>query len=131
MTPIAVPAPELDAWLPRIEWHLKSFCRSGQWTPEELVEQIRSRDRQLWVVFDGEVRAAVLTAVMADRLNTVQVTHCAGRGAGDWLHLWPVLEGWARDIGAKRIEAVARPGWERKLKDMGMRKTHVVLEKRL
>jgi len=131
VTPVPVPATELDKWLPQIGWHIESFCRNGQWEPDDFIGQIRSRDRQLWLVVDDEVKAALVTSVLGDRLNTVQLSHCCGKGMGEWLHLWPVIEAWARDIGAQRIEAITRPGWERVLKDMGLKKTHVVLEKRL
>lgn len=129
MRAIAVPASILDQWLPRIGWQLESFCRDGGWLPEDIVEQIRDRRRQLWIAFDGEVRAAALTQVEDDRLKTVRITHVAGNGFRDWAHLREVIKAWAREIGSKRLEAVARPGWERIAKEM--RKTHVVLEERL
>lgn len=132
MTPVAVPSEQLDEWLPRVEWHFASFCRNGQWEPEDLIEQIRDRQRQLWLVTDGEdVLCALLTSVLADRMDTVHVSHCAGSGMHRWAQMFDVIEAWARELGAKRIEAVTRPGWERVLKGMGLEKTHVVLEKRL
>ncbi len=126
---VPVPAGELDQWVDQIGWHLASFCESGLFTPEDLIEDIRNRDRQLWLAVDDKVRAACLTMVCGDRLNSVSVTHCAGIGMLDWFHMLDDIEKWARSIGAKRFEIVARPGWERILK--GVRKTHVMLEKRL
>lgn len=130
MQAVPVRAEYLAAWVPLIRDHIEALCANGQWEPEQLLDQIASRDRQLWVARDDErVRAVVLTAVLTDNLKTVQLTHATGDGMPEWLHLFSVIEEWARAIGAKRIEAVARPGWERVLKDM--RKTHVILEKRL
>jgi hypothetical protein len=132
VTPLAVPAADLDQWAGKIAWHLDQFCASGQWEPGDLLDHIRARDRQLWVVErNGAALCVILTSLQADRLNTVQVTHGAGVNYREWLHLWPVIEAWARDLGAKRIETVCRPGWERVLGRYGMTKTHVVLEKRL
>ena len=131
MTPVPVTAERLDDFLPFLEWHLEQFAANGQFRPDDFVTQIRQKDRQLWIVWDKEVKAAMLTSVMADRLDTVLVTHCAGKDFKDWLHMWPVIEGWAREFGAKRIEVIARPGWERVLRPFGMKKTHVVLEMRL
>lgn len=132
MRPVPVPAAELDKWLPLLGWHFDAFCRSGQWEPEDLIEQIRNRDRQLWLVTDGDdVLCALLTSVLADRLKTVLLSHCVGAGLGRWCQMFGIIEAWARDIGAKRIEAITRPGWERVLKGAGLKKTHVVLEKRL
>lgn len=126
-----VRADELDDVLPLIGWHLDQFSATGQFTPEDFVAQIRNRERQLWLVISDDVKCVMLTSVLADRLDTVLVTHCCGHDMAEWLHLWPVIEAWARELGAKRIEAITRPGWERVLKKFGMEKTHVVLEKRL
>jgi hypothetical protein len=132
VTPRAVPAGEIDDWLPRIAWHLAEFAANGATTPDELIADLRDRQRQLWLVDDdGDVLCALLTQVMGDRLWTVRVTHCAGRDYERWLDLWPVIEEWAREIGSKRIEALARPGWQRPLKAFGMVPTHVLLERRL
>lgn len=132
MTPRAVPAHEADEWVPRIGWHLEQFAASGAATAADFIADIMDRQRQLWVVDDdGAVACVLLTSVAVDRFNTVQVTHCAGRNYEDWLHLWPVIEGWAREIGAGRIEVTARRGWERPLRKFGLAPTHTVLEKRL
>lgn len=126
-----VPASDLDMFLPLLGWYFDQFAANGQFTPEDFIDQIRDRKRQLWVIVEGDVKCAMLTSLLEDRLNTVVVTHCCGRDMREWLHLWPVIEGWAREIGAKRIEVVARPGWERVVGKFGLKKTHVVLEKRL
>jgi hypothetical protein len=128
---VPVPAKELDEWLPRIEWHLASFCENGQLTPDRLIRDIRGRDRQLWIGLDEEVRAVALTEVLDDEFQSVHVSHCAGNGFREWFHLWLGIEAWARERGARRIETTCRPGWERPLKTLGLRRSHVLLEKRL
>lgn len=132
MRVVPVPANVLDEYLPKIGWHLDQFSANSQFLPEDFVAQIRDRERQLWLAEDaGEIKCVMLTSVLSDRLDTVLVTHCCGHDMSEWLRLWTVIEAWARERGAKRIEAVARPGWERMLSRFGMKKTHVVLEKRL
>ncbi|MGB1214835.1 MAG: hypothetical protein ACPG4X_15825 [Pikeienuella sp.] len=132
MTPIPVPAHGVDDWLPMVEWHFESFCENGIYQPEDLVADIKDRKRQLWIaVSKGEVKAVLLTSISDDRLKTCMVTHCAGENARAWLHLFNVIEEWARAEGCKRIEATTRPGWEKLLGRFDMAKTHVVLEKRL
>lgn len=128
---IGVPAPDLDPWLPRIAWHLEQFAANGQFTPADFISDIRARDRQLWVGIDDGVKAVALTMVLGDRLKSVSVSHACGESPESWLTLWDGLEAWARDIGARRIETLCRPGWERVLKGKGLRKSHVLLEKRL
>ncbi|MGL4310396.1 MAG: hypothetical protein ACRCSU_07895 [Paracoccaceae bacterium] len=124
MTLRPVPTAELDEWLPQID--LTPFTVDGAQTVDDLIADLRAKRRQLWTI-PGQV--VVLTEVMQDRLNTVFLTHCAGVDYKSWLHLFGVIEAWARDLGAKRIGAYCRPGWERVLTDM--KKTHVILEKRL
>lgn len=116
-------------WLPALDWHFRSFCRCGKWTPQELIDEVLSGARQLWVAWDGEVRAAVLTSVAWGECPVLVVSHGAGTGRKDWAHLMDDVAEWGRQMGCKRLEVVARPGWERVFKDM--KKTHVVLEKRL
>jgi hypothetical protein len=119
----------LDEWLDQIGWHLGSFCESGLFEPEDLIADIRNRDRQLWLAVDDRVRAVCLTLVNEDRLKSVSVTHCAGDGMGEWAYMLGLIQDWARAIGSKRFEVICRPGWERILKDV--KKSHVILEKRL
>lgn len=70
--------------------------------------------------------------MVADDLHqTLVVTHAAGADRAGWVHLWGYLEAYARGIGCRRIEAVARPGWESDLRALGLRKSHVVMEKAL
>ncbi len=127
---LPIPAAEAWDWRTRLSWHLDSFCKAGDTTPEQLLDEVERKERQLWVgVSKGRPVVAVLTTIGNDLLQTMQVTHAAGTERATWVHLWADLEKWAKSIGCKRIEAIARPGWERVLKDM--KKTHVILEKRL
>lgn len=131
MTPVAVKPNEVDLWVARIGWHLESCCRGGDTTPERLIAEVKATERQMWLAVSDRVEALMLTNIGTDDLKTCRVTHCAGQDRKNWLHLFPVIEAWARDIGCKRIEATTRPGWERSLREFDLRKTHVVLEKRL
>ncbi len=119
----------MDEWKDALAWHFESFCKDGGRSSDYYLEEVRQKRRQLWVVMADEPLAAILTTIPDDNYQTCTLTHAAGKNMRDWLHLWGVIEAWAREIGCKRIEAVARPGWERVLSDM--RKTHVILEKRL
>lgn len=125
---IPVPATELDHWLPMVDWHLSNFAEAGHWTAQDFADQIRNRERQLWIVADDAIRAVGLTNVCADRLKTVQITHCAGEKPETWRHLLDGVAGWAKELGSEKLEIICRPGWERVL---GLKKTHVLLEMRL
>lgn len=120
---------DIPRWRGALEWHFDSFTRDGSLHPDTLWSDVATKQRQLWVLEDDAgVQAAVLTRIADDLLQTCEVTHAAGRGRQQWQHLFPALEHWAREIGCKRITAIARPGWERVLP---LKKTHVILEARL
>lgn len=128
---VPVPASDLHEWQDKISWHLDSFCANGIYRPEDLIADIQTGNRQLWLAWDGKVKAVCLTAIAKDRLKTCLVTHCAGEDFRTWAHMIQGIENWARAEGCKRIEAKTRPGWERPLKRYGLEKSHVILEKRL
>lgn len=129
---IPVPSADLDEWEDKIGWHLESFSANGVYSPDDFLADIRNRERQLWIVEEeGDVKCVLLTSIADDRLKTCLVTHLAGENYRAWLGLMGAVEDWARDIGCKRIEAKTRPGWEKLLGRFDLKKTHVVLEKRL
>lgn len=127
---IAVQPDDLSGWLPLIRWHLGSFSERsrGRHTVQHFIDGIRSGHMQCWIATDERVRAVCLTQVAADDLDTVLVTHCAGDDAKSWALFMVNICAWAKERGSKRVEATTRPGWERLLKPMGFKKTHVVLE---
>ena len=114
----------------RIGWALASFSESGETTPEDLLREIEARDRQLWLAVNGsDVMAVILTRVCANRLGTVEVTHCAGHDRKDWQDAaFRAIMHWALDRGSQRVRVVARPGWSKFLKGKGFRETHRILE---
>lgn len=128
MMAVAVKVNDLPMWADKIEWHLRSFCRVGHTTPERLLQDVSEKRRQMWLAVDECVEAAVLTAVSPDDLQTLRITHAAGCGRENWVHLLPIILDWGREVGCKYVEATCRPGWEKTLKDFGLRKRHIVME---
>lgn len=129
---IGVPAhrftPDLRA---KIEPFLSKFTNRGQVTTDDLVKQIKSRTRQLWLVAETDIRAVLLTQIDSDLTKTCRITHLTGVGRKEWEHLFPKIEDWARSQGCTRFEALARPGWSRIGQRYGLKSTHVLLEKDL
>lgn len=86
----------------------------------------------MWVALDDDrVKVAILTSVANDRLQTFDVTHAAGEDRHLWLPMFGYLEAFARQIGCRKVRITSRPGYEREMKQMGLRKSHIVMEKRL
>lgn len=132
MVVVGVQPADLDAVLPRIEWHLRSFAdrSEGRTTVRALVDEIRSGARQCWVaVDDGAVHACALSQVEISEIKEVTITHCAGSERAGWQsEILAEIRAWAEHIGAERLTVVCRPGWAKFLKGEGLRETHRVLE---
>lgn len=129
----AVPAAELDEWLPKIEWHLESFSERGRRSmlPEDFIPELQDGSKQLWLVLreDNSIAAAALTCIQDDRTKTCIICNCAGERPEEWADvLLATVLVWSRAIGSTKLETVSRPGWEKLLKPLGMRRTHTVLE---
>lgn len=132
MTPVPVSAEAAEKWKERLDWHFHSFCRNGEFSPHDLWADVEGKRRQLWVALDGdEVKVAILTTVCPDRLQTFAVTHAAGKDRAEWLPMFGYLEAFARQIGCGNMRVIPRPGYEPELRELGLRKTHVIMEKRL
>jgi hypothetical protein len=88
----------------------------------------------LWLALSETeaIEALAITEIAAyPRITVCKLLACTGDDAALWVHLLESIEAWAKSRGCAAMEPVCRPGWERRLKPMGYRKTHVVLEKRL
>jgi len=133
-TPIvrAVPANEFPVWYDRLTWHFQSFAdrSSGGNTVESIVKSVMDRETQCWVVMAGEeIKACALTHIASDAGKTCVVLACAGADFKDWFEiLAKTLYDWSKEVGSNKFEIHARPGWEKYLKHLGMKKTHIVME---
>ena len=109
---------------------LRQFCESGRYTPEDHIDAIEARDRQAWAIVDNNyaIKAVALTQISNERVKTCHITLLAGIDRKSWQDAFFTVKEWAKSLGCSRIEALARPGWEKVGKQYGLRKTHVLLE---
>jgi hypothetical protein len=84
--------------------------------------------RQLWLIWDGTCRAAIVTEIIR---GVCFIWALGGDGMKGWLHLHHRLEQWARDQGCRSMQMWGRPGWTRALDAFGYRRTLVVMNKEL
>jgi hypothetical protein len=54
-----------------------------------------------------------------------------GKDRQDWQHYISIIEQFAKNNKCDKMELIARPGWERVLKQFNYTKSHVVLDKYL
>lgn len=110
----------------------QAVSRAGEMSSQDVLKALVDRKMQLWVAADDEVRCASLTE-LADlpQKRVCDIPYCAGVGREDWQHFILVIEAWAKEQGCETVRAMPRPGWEKDLKALGYRKTHVIVEKDL
>ena len=64
-------------------------------------------------------------------LKVCDIVLLAGRQRQKWIDMIGDLEDWAKSIGCSRIEAVARQGWARVMKDWGWNTQYLMIDKEL
>ena len=141
MTAIAITDPvlqqispdQIEAAWPMIEDQIKEVCArtGGRWTLDGVAMRFLERKWQLWIVWDGRLRAVLATELHLEMSGqkTCDVRFCTGGHSLEWVHLIEHLELWAQAEGCTRLAMIARKGWAKRLPDYHM--THVHLEKAL
>lgn len=97
--------------------------------PHDMLDQLRSGHRQLWIVWNGEaIVAAVMTRIIQLRsCRAVQITAAGGSELEAWKDLITLIEDFARAEGCRKVTIEGRPGWERLFKNY--RRARVVIER--
>jgi hypothetical protein len=89
--------------------------RTGQTDPYETEYQVLAGNHLLWIVWDGQIRAAATTHLSN---NVCTFSSCGGNGMKTWLHFFPRLEAYARGEGSV-LRICGRKGWQRALRQAG------------
>ena len=105
--------------------HFKEWCAEGKC--------------QLWILWDAKEPVAekkyygvVITEVIQRPLQKCfYIRIMTGHHREKWQHLIKHLEKFALDNNCDKMELIARPGWERVLRNFRYKKSHVLLEKQL
>jgi len=105
--------------------HFKEWCTEGKC--------------QLWILWDVEepivekkYYGVVITEVIQRPLQKCfYIRIMTGHHREKWQHLIKHLEKFALDNNCDKMELIARPGWERVLRNFRYKKSHVLLEKQL
>lgn len=107
----------------------EAYTFADEIMPPDILDQLRSGHRQLWIVWDGrQVLAAVMTRIVQLRsCKACQITAAGGKEADAWKHLITLIEDFARYEGCRKVTIEGRPGWERLFP--AYRRTRVVIER--
>ncbi len=129
----AIPPQHLGEVFPLIASLMESISErsKGRYSVPGMLERIACNEWQLWIVWDGSVRAIVGTELYRDvsGMKCCMIRFATGREAAGWTHLLSQIEAWARDEGCARMDMIARKGWAKHLPEYRM--SHVFLEKDL
>lgn len=90
---------------------------------------LKTHEMQLWVIIDksGIMKAVIVTQVVSYPQKKVMffvLIH--GVKFGDWKHFIDDFTSFAKSHGCSSIEGYGRPGWEKKISDIGFSKIHTV-----
>ncbi len=89
---------------------------------------IQDKDILLWCAFGKEIEAIALTEIRNYRgRKMLVILGVSGKNRKAWQHYMPDMEKYARLNDCDGIEAIARKGWLRILKDFTS--THIFIEK--
>lgn len=103
----------------------------GEMIPEDVRRFLASRAMQLWLLWDGAVRGALVTEIANHPRKRICVLRLFAADPGlraAWMRLAPAIESWAKAQGCAAIEVFGRPGWA---KILGYELKQVVLSKEL
>lgn len=124
---------DVDLVRPWLQPFLEAFAaQTCLVSAEDVIEQAKNRECQLWSYHDGEgFRGVVATRIHTNTVGRVcSLWVCIGVDTEElMIGAYQEIEGWARSIGCYAMEIVGRPGWQRRLP--GFTRKAVVLEKLL
>lgn len=101
----------------------------GKFTIESVKNSLVSRNMQLWVYINNDIKSCAVTQIHSyPNKKVCSVLFAAGQDVHEWLQFMTLVEEWARSNLCESIEIYGRPGWERLL---GWERIHVVIRKNL
>ena len=138
---VGIPKENFEASWSRVEQSVtEALIRSGGYAnSNHFKEWCIDSKCQLWILWDAEEPIAekkyygvVITEVIQRPLQKCfYIRIMTGHHREKWQHLVKHLEKFALDNNCDKMELIARPGWERVLRNFRYKKSHVLLEKQL
>ena len=136
---VRIPTSNIDEVWPLVKKDIAdALVFSGNHTDAQFVFDTLKQDKfQLFIVWDKNQKTTlekyygvVVTEIVEKKLTKAcHIFIMTGRQRQKWTALIKVIEDFAEQNDCDLLELVARPGWQRILKDYNYKRTHVVLEK--
>ena len=136
---VRIPTSNIDEVWPLVKKDIAdALVFSGNHTDAQFVlDTLRQEKFQLFIVWDKDQKTTlekyygvVVTEIVEKKLTKAcHIFIMTGRQRQKWTALIKVIEDFAEQNNCDLLELIARPGWQRILKDYNYKRTHVVLEK--
>lgn len=134
--PIAIK--DLDLYWPQVSPLIDKSLDHGnarmEWTIEGIREVLGLGEKALWIVFDGEPIAAVITSITEYKYTgkrAVSVDFAGGERFSEWSMFTDYIEPLYKSLGCDIITIAGRLGWLRLHTDKGFKPIYHVIGKRL
>ena len=138
---VRIPIQELEKVWGVVEKDIKNaLAYSSQLTDSDFVYDLLKKDKfQLWILWDRKQKlttnkyfGVVVTELIKRKFGKVcHIYIMTGRQRNKWQHLINDVEKFAKEQQCKKMELIARPGWQKVYNNYGYKRTHVVLEKEI
>lgn len=123
MNIILVPKPDIDKVVKLIPEFLESAAKYtyGRFDANDIVQECKKVNKQLWVAFDKDVIGFVVTEIVSyPKLKTLVMHFTGGKNFETWHDdIISTLKKFAKECGCQLIESQARLGWSKILKKDG------------
>ena len=136
---VFIPKDNIDDVWQMVENPIKeALSYSGNHHNSEFVLNTLKKGKfQMWIVWDKDkntiqekYNGVCITEIIQRTLKKLcHIFIMTGKNRQKWQHLVKNIEDFAKDQQCDQLELIARPGWEKILKQFNYKKTHVVLEK--
>jgi hypothetical protein len=136
---VRIPTSNIDEVWPLVKKDIAdALVFSGNHTDAQFVfDTLKQEKFQLFIVWDKDQKTTlekyygvVVTEIVEKKLTKAcHIFIMTGRQRQKWTALIKVIEDFAEQNNCDLLELIARPGWQRILKDYNYKRTHVVLEK--
>jgi hypothetical protein len=102
----------------------------GKYIVDDIYNAIKSRDMQLWVVYDngGLLSFCITQILIYPRKKVLSLPFVGGVEMFRWLHLTNIIKDFARENHCDFAEGYARDGWIKVLKPFGFEKTYTIIK---
>lgn len=132
MDVIGMPSDRLNEVLPVIQPHFDAWAANsrGEETAQDIIARVHAGTAQLWLAYEGGIRASALTRVQSTPVKVVEITNAAGEGPDEWQGaILDAIEAWAAGIGAHRIRTIIRPGFCPFFRRRGFKEVSRIMER--